>query len=98
MQRTLDQVESELINEIEKCRYIIDGLDNNESYKRLVADFQLASDEIDSVWHLEQDLNRLTEMRITKLATQSLVNALDGYKQALERAKEQLEKLKDQDA
>lgn len=98
MQRTLDQVEADLIREIEKCRSIVDGLENNESYKRLVADFKEAADQIDSVWHLTADLNKLNEMRITKMAANTLVTALDGYKYSLERAKEQLESLKDQDA
>lgn len=98
MQRTLDQVENDLIREIEKCRNIIDGLENNESYKLLVADFKEASDQIDSVWHLTMDMGKLTEMRITKMAANTLVTALDGYKFSLQRAKEQLESLKDEDA
>lgn len=98
MQRTLDQIENDLIKEIEKCRIIIDGLENNDGYKTLVADFKQASDEIDSVWHLQQDLSKLQEMRITKFAAQTLVQALDSYKFSLKRAQEQLEQLKDQDA
>ena len=88
--RDLDQVESDLINEIEKCRRIYDGLNNNDAYKELVADFKHAADEIDSVWHLQPDINKLQEMRITKFAAQSLINALDGYKGAMDRAKAQL--------
>lgn len=97
MKRTLDQVENDLIREIEKCRNIVDGLENNDSYKLLVADFKEAADQIDSVWHLTMDLNKLNEMRITKMAAVTLVNALDSYKFSLQRSKEQLEKLKDED-
>lgn len=98
MQRTLDQIEQELIAEIEKCRKIVDNLENNDGYKLLVADFKNAADEIDNVWHLQQDLGKLQEMRITKFAAQTLVEALNSYKFSLKRSQEQLEKLKDEDA
>lgn len=94
---TLEEVEESLVKEIERCRYIVEGLDNNASYMALVADFKQAADEIDSVWHLQQDLNKLTEMRITKLAAQSLVGALDSYKMSLKRATEQLKTLKEEE-
>lgn len=98
MQRTLDQVENDLIREIEKCRNIVDGLENNPSYQLLVADFKEAADQIDSVWHLTFDQGKLNEMRITKFAANTLVEALNSYKFSLQRAKEQLESLKDEDA
>ena len=95
MSRTTEQIENELIEEIEKCRSICDGLKDNQAYKDMVADFKKAADEIDAVWHLQPDINKLHEMRITKFAANSLVNALDSYKYSMDRAKEQLEKLKD---
>lgn len=97
MNKTLNQIESELIQEITKCRTIVDGLKNNDAYKLLVGDFIQAANEIDNVWHLQQDLNRLSEMRITKLAAQTLIQVLDGYESSLNRAKEQLERLSDKD-
>lgn len=97
MQRDVERLESDLIAEIEKCRLIVDGLENNDSYKKLVADFKEASEQIDSVWHITADLNKLNEMRITKMAAQTLVTALDSYKFSLQRAKEQLELLKDEE-
>lgn len=98
MQRTLDQVEADLIKEIEKCRTILSGLENNASYDALINDFKQAVAEVDSVWHLTFDQAKLNEMRITKFAANTLIGALDSYKFSLQRAKEQLETLKDEDA
>lgn len=95
MHKTAEQLRSELLVEVEKCRSIIGGLENNDSYKHLVADFKRASDELDSVWHLTFDLDKLNQMRITKMAAQTLIGALDSYKYTLEKAKEQLERLED---
>lgn len=97
MQRTVDSIREELISEIEKSRRILDGLENNEAYKELVSDFKRASDEIDAVWHLQPDLQKLQEMRITKFAADSLIKALDTYKMALERATQQLARLNEEE-
>ncbi len=95
MSKTSDQIEQELIEEIEKCREIYDGLKDNLAYQNLVKDFQRAADEIDAVWHLQPDMNKLNEFRITKFAANTLIHALDGYKHSMDKARQQLETLKD---
>lgn len=94
MDKTAEIVEEELIKEIEKSRSILDGLSNNESYRMLVDDFKKAAEEIDSVWHLHSDINKLNELRITKFAANTLINALDSYKHTLDKAIQRLEVLR----
>jgi hypothetical protein len=97
MNKTAAQVEQELIEQIEKCRFIYEGLKDNGAYIALVDDFKKAIEDIDSVWHLEKDINRLSELRITKLAGITLVNALEEYKSVMQKSKERLETLRNEE-
>lgn len=94
-ERDIEKLERDLVERIEVCRSIYDGLINNQHYQALVKDFSDAAYDIDRVWHLERNPERLQEFRITKMAAMSLVGALDSYKLEIEKAKEQLRKIKD---
>lgn len=91
------ELENYLIERIEKCTSIIEGLENNSAFKALLDDFKKSAADIDTVWHLETDLNRLNEMRITKFATNAIIMSLENYKHDLEKATEQLAKLRNKD-
>ena len=91
------ELENYLIDRIEKCTTILDGLENNSAFKILLDDFKKSAADIDNVWHLETDLNRLNEMRITKFATNALIMSIENYKHDLEKATEQLAKLRNKD-
>lgn len=95
--RPSEELEKDLIGNIEKARQVIDGLEGNASYQLLINDFKDTAEKIDSVWHLQFDMGKLNEMRITKMAALSIVNALDGYKYDLQRASEQLARLKEEE-
>ena len=95
--RSSEELEKELIANIEKARQVIDGLEGNASYQLLVNDFKDTAEKIDSCWHMQFDMGKLTEMRITKMAALSIVNALDGYKYDLQRASESLARLKEEE-
>lgn len=88
------ELEESLIKRIERCTAILEGLDNNASFNMLLDDFKKAAEDIDNVWHLETDLGRLNEMRITKFATNAIVMALENYKHDLNKASEQLAKIR----
>lgn len=89
-----EEMESYLIDRIEKCTTILEGLENNSAFMMLIEDFKKQANDIDGAWHLQTDLNRLNEMRITKFATNALISALDNYKYDLNRSTEQLAKLR----
>ena len=91
------ELENYLIDRIEKCTTILDGLENNSAFKILLDDFKKSAADIDNVWHLETDLNRLNEMRIKKFATNALIMSIENYKHDLEKATEQLAKLRNKD-
>lgn len=88
------ELENYLIERIERCTAILEGLENNSAFNMLRDDFKKSASDIDSVWHLETDLNRLNEMRITKFATNALIMSLENYKHDLNQATEQLAKIR----
>jgi hypothetical protein len=91
------EYENFLISRIEKCTAVLEGLENNAAFKMLVDDFKKSSEDIDMSWHLETDLNKLNELRITKFATNALISAMQNYRYDLEKATEQLAKLRNSD-
>ena len=92
-----EQLENYLLERIEKCTAILEGLENNAAFNMLLDDFKKSASDIDNVWHLETDLNRLNEMRITKFATNALIMSIENYKHDLDRATEQLAKMRNTD-
>ena len=91
------ELENYLIDRIEKCTAILEGLENNSAFNMLLDDFKKQAEDIDRVWHLETDLGRVNEMRITKFATNALIMAIENYRHDLNRATEQLAKLRNKD-
>lgn len=91
------ELEDYLLERIERCTAIIEGLENNSAFKMLMDDFKRQALDIDNVWHLETDLNKLNEMRITKFATNALIMSLENYKHDLNQATEQLAKIRNSD-
>lgn len=89
-----EEMENFLIDRIEKCTAILEGLENNSSFNMLLEDFKRQASDIDSSWHLQTDLNKLNEMRVGKFAAIALITALDNYKYDLSKSTEQLGKLR----
>lgn len=96
-QKDYQQLESELIGKIEECRVVVDGLKEYPPFKKVMSDFQKTVDMIDSCWHLTGELDKLTELRISKLAAVSVLRILDNYEHDLKKASEDLRKLRNQD-
>lgn len=97
MGRTQEQVEDELLKRMERCNFVINGLQNYEPFRAILADFETTLKNIDRVWHLTSDLNKLNELRITKLAATSLLNSLDNYKFDLEKCTKELAEIQNPD-
>lgn len=86
-------VEENLIKEIERLSFIVDGLNNYEPYKALIKHFEEAVAECDGVWHLETSPDGLRELRITKMAAQAIIDKLPSLNAELDQFKEELAKL-----
>jgi hypothetical protein len=82
---------------IEHCSFIINGLENHEPFKKLIEDFKVWQKFLDDSWHGIQDEKKLREAQMTKVATVSLINALDNYKFDLAKAQEEIVKLENPD-
>jgi hypothetical protein len=95
--RTYKEIEENLIKRMERSRYVLEGLKNNGPFKAVLKDFEDTVKRIDSAWHLTSDINKLTELRITKLAATSVLTCLDNYEYDLKKSTEELANLQNPD-
>ena len=93
MAKSVDELRKELVTRIEKSRRIIDGLESHEPFKEFVNDFRSAAQRLDESWQWITDEKVLKEAQLTKMATLSVINALDNYRADIERAGKELDKL-----
>ena len=93
MEKNFEEIKEELRLRISRCNRIVTELENNQAFKEVLDDFRQTKQRIDDNWHLISDPRQLEEMRITKLATVSLINTIETYKHDLNRAQEELIKL-----
>ena len=97
MEKTPQQLRQEIVDRLEKAKKIVDGLENNESFKLYVQDFKNWGANLDKAWAYISDEKKLKEAQITKMATDTIVNSLNNYKHDLEKATEQLAKMDNPD-
>ena len=95
--RTLEEFELALVKDIAERQLILDGLDGNQAYERVIESFKRTACDIDARWHTVNDPNILIEMRITKMAAVELINYLDYVRSDLERLRMELAKIKNPD-
>ena len=96
-EKSIEQVENEYLEKIAQCNLVITGLENNDSFKQVLKDFDAQRRMIDDNWQYISDPAKLEEMRITKLAVLSLLNIIDNYKHDLQKAQEELVKVRNPD-
>lgn len=91
--------EEELIGRISRCGKVVDGLRDNEAFNIVIEDFRQSIEQADNTWHtLRQDeMDRFNDLRVIKLSAISIVNVLESYEHDLEKAKEELEALRNPD-
>jgi len=96
----VDKIEErkiELRNTTERIDKIINGLENNEAFILMLDDFKRNAKNIDDNWQFIDDDQKLRSMKIIKLATMSVINILDTYKNDLRNATIELAKLENPD-
>lgn len=97
MAKSVDELKRELVERITRNKTIVDGLENNQAFKEFINDFKVSSGRLDESWQWITDEKVLKEAQITKMATLSVINAIDNYKHDIERAGEELDKLEHPD-
>jgi hypothetical protein len=95
--KSVTQIRDELINRISRCDEIISGLQGSNAFKLALEDFENTKKRIDDYWQYEGDAKKLETLRITKLATISILNIVENYKFDMEKAKQELYQLDNPD-
>ena len=96
-ERNLQELEEALIHRIEELSFIVTGLESHEPYKKAIDRFVSTRNAIDNNWHLVMDFNKLTELRISKMAANSIINFVDDLKSDLDRCQAELISLRNPD-
>ena len=96
-QKTIEQYEEELINRIKDASFIINGLDNYGPYNKIVDMFKENRQYIDDHWHLVNDPAKINELRISKMACNTLINFVSNLKMDREKFQIELGKLTNPD-
>lgn len=68
-----------LREKIRRASTVIEELQTSQGFKILLEDHMATKKMLDDNWQLQTDLEKLKEMRITKLAIMSVVNTLQAY-------------------
>lgn len=91
---SLEQIETELLAKVERCKKVIDGIPGNEVIAILFEDLGKTRENIDANWHFITDEKKLVELRITKLAIGTLLGLVKNYEHDLKVASDQLSQLR----
>jgi len=87
----------ELHDRVHRNTTIVNGLEKNDAFKLLVDDFKATAKRLDDSWQWIQEEKVLQQAQITKMATLSIINAIDNYKYDIKVAQERLVALENQD-
>lgn len=90
MDKTVQQVEEDYVNRIEELSYMINGLENYQPFEKVLDRFRRTRKNIDDNWHLILDPAKLHEVRVSKLAANSILSFVDDLKGELEKIQKEL--------
>jgi len=96
-EKTIAEYENDLVRRIDELSYIINGLENYGPYSRVVEMFKVTRTSIDDNWHLIADPVKISELRMTKYAVNTLIDYIPSLKQDLEKLQVELVKLQNPD-
>ena len=91
------ELEEELIRRIDEGGYIVNGLEKHEPYLKLIEIFKQTRQQIDDTWHLVSDPAKLSELRVTKFAANTLIDFIPNLKGDVDRFQQELVKLQNPD-
>ena len=84
--------EDDIIKRIKECEMVVDKLENNEVWRVILKDCNAWSRHIDGLWQDVQDEDKLSQMRILKLAYKHIAGVPKQYRDELAQLKEELTK------
>jgi hemerythrin superfamily protein len=94
MNDNVEDLKVKLRDKKDRCQRILNSLKNNNEFKELMSDLKEQSARIDSCWHLipegKEWESKVKEIRITKLATEYVLNILNVYENDMIVADKQL--------
>lgn len=93
----IEDVVSDLQRVIETCQVVVDNLENNPGWHRVVEDFEAQRDRLDNTWQNVTDEKTWMEFRVTKLAVNKVLNIIEDYKADKKRAFEEMFKIQNPD-
>lgn len=81
--------EDDVKERIANIKYIIEELEHNEAFRKVVEDKRKTVELCDKNWHLINldNKDKLLELKYAKLSAEAIVNTIDIYKQELESLK-----------
>ena len=82
--------EAKLIERIGRCQIVLKEISEGKAWRFLLEDFSKTKQTIDDNWHLVSDPIKLAELRVTKLAIQTIMNTLLTYQHDLDMAQREL--------
>jgi len=92
-----NELKKRLLERIDRCNKIIEGLEGNPAFQLLIEDFKATTKKLDDNWQWITDEKTLKEAQITKMATLSVINTIENYKHDLKMAQGELFKLEHPD-
>lgn len=88
---TSSDYESFLINKIDKCQRVVDGLTNNPIWNDIKEDFETSAKSLDLSWAFADATDpKFRQAQAAKMAAQSFLNLKQNYEYDLKMATKQL--------
>lgn len=97
MEKTVDELKQEKVKQLSRCEIVLSQLTNNPAWQIVIEDFTKQKQMIDDNWHLVADDNRLKELRVTKMAIQALITAVQNYAADKDRLTREIHELNNPD-
>lgn len=94
---TKDELKSQYIDRVSRGTQIVEALESNAAFQMILKDAEANIATIDKCWHLvpKGEEKKLDELRITKLASVSLLTILDSYRHDVEKCKQAITDLEE---
>lgn len=84
--------EQSLIDKIEKCQRVVQGLKSSTIWEDIKVDFETSAKSLDMSWaYADPSSPQFKQMQATKMAVQSFLNLLPAYEADLKMATKELE-------
>lgn len=96
-QKDEKELEDDLIERIARLTFIIGGLDGHEPFEEVIRMFSQTRKTIDDNWHLVSDPAKLSELRMTKMAVNTLIDFIPNLKVDKQRLQDELMKIQNPD-